>query len=218
MNRSFFILIISYTTGCVSATSPRPASAEDFDGLAEGIALRTQWVEETERKQIEPFDIAYTNQDGQQGMLRSLADRPTLITFFYTRCQNNYKCSAALTRFTALQQELEKLGLDDDVRLLAITYEPAFDDSVRLKRFGADRGLKFSKHAQALRLDEQHHEALIRSIKAPVSLSGGAVNTHGVGLHVLDASGRLARQYHTLLWNNAQVVQDVKRLLAEEQK
>lgn len=191
------------------------AVADDASASLGNVPLRTDWIDISDREPLEPLDIHYTNQDRRQGVLRSLTDRPTLITFFYTRCQNDYKCSAALTRFTALQQRLTQLKLNGNVRLLAITYEPAFDDSDRLKRFGGDRGLKFSSHAQALRLDEKRHKEFLRAVKAPVSLSGGAVNSHGVGLHVLDADGCVVRQYHTLLWNNAQVIEDVKRLLAE---
>lgn len=193
------------------------AWADETESSPDAISLMTAWLGDGEREPVAELDIAYTNQNGERGVLRELVDRPVLITFFYTRCQNNYKCSAALTRLTALQARLERLGLGDKIRLLAITYEPAFDDAARLKRFGVNRGLQFTGNAQALRLDEAKHEAFVKAMKAPVSFNGGAVNTHGVALHVLDAKGRLARQYHTLLWDNVQVLEDVKRLLADEE-
>jgi protein SCO1/2 len=193
------------------------ARAEDADSAFSDIPLRTEWVAREKRTSLALHNIAFANQNGEEGVLNDLADRPLLITFFYTRCQNNYKCSAALTRFTALQQTLQRLGLAKEVRLMAITYEPGYDDSARLKSFGAHRGLRFTENVQAIRLDETKHEEFVRGLNAPVSFNGGAVNTHGVALHVLDARGRLARQYHTLLWDNDQVVEDVRRLLAEDE-
>jgi protein SCO1/2 len=214
--RSFVLIRL---TACALATiafvNARYIRADDSDSSLEDIPLRTTWVDAEDRKSISALEIAFTNQDGETGVLSDLTDRPTLITFFYTRCQNNYKCSAALTRFTALQTMLHQLDLADHVRLLAITYEPDFDDPERLKRFGGDRGMKFTPGAQALRLDAAKHKGFVLALKAPVSFNGSAVNTHGVGLHVLDSRGRLVRQYHTLLWHNDQVIQDVKRLLSE---
>jgi protein SCO1/2 len=180
------------------------------------IALKSEWIGKSSRKEIAQLDIGYTNQESKAGTLRDLIDRPTVITFFYSRCQNGAKCSAALMRFTALQNELKRLGLSEKVRMLAITYEPEFDDPARLKSFGADRGLKFTADCQALRLDNTRHESLIKALKAPVSFNGGAVNTHGVALHVLDTNGRLTRQYHTLLWDNDQVLQDLAALIDEQ--
>jgi cytochrome oxidase Cu insertion factor (SCO1/SenC/PrrC family) len=48
-----------------------------------------------------------------------------------------------------------------------------------------------------------------------VNFSAGWVNTHGVELSLVDAQGRIVRQYETTIWDNDQVVADVQRLMAE---
>ena len=192
------------------------AAADEPREPAENVQRMSEWLEPDERADpIEGLEIHYTNQEGTEGTLKELVDRPTLVTFFYTRCQNNLKCSAAVTQIATLQTYLEATSLQDDARLLAITYEPEHDDTTRLKRFGENRGLRFGAGAQALRLEERRHESFLEGLDAPISFNGGSVNTHGVALYLFDSAGRLVRRYHTTLWDNDQVVQDVRRLLAE---
>jgi protein SCO1/2 len=167
------------------------------------------------RTRLKNLDIAYKDHDGRGGVLRNLADRPLLITFFYSRCQNSKKCSMAVSRLSALQRQLAQAGIDESVRLLAISYEPQFDTPERINRFASDRGLRLGQNALALQLDGAREQQLTDELQAPVNFSSGWVNTHGVELSLLDADGRVVRQYHTMLWDNDQVLKDVQRLLAE---
>ena len=50
--------------------------------------------------------------------------------------------------------------------------------------------------------------------EAPANYNAGWINTHGIELSLLDAHGRVVRKYQTLLWDNDQVVKDLKRVLA----
>jgi protein SCO1/2 len=169
-----------------------------------------------QRTKTAELGISFEDQDGREGKLEDLIDRPTLLTFFYARCQNQLKCSAAVVRLAELQERLGELGLDRDVRLLAITYEPTIDNASRLRSFGLHRGLRFDGNARVLRLAPSRHKSFVKALKAPVSFSAGVVNTHGVALLLLDRKGRLARRYHTVLWDNEHVIADVRILLAEK--
>ena len=53
-------------------------------------------------------------------------------------------------------------------------------------------------------------------MNAPVNYNAGWVNTHGVELSLLDCKGGLVRKYHTLLWNNDQVLEDLRQVLQQE--
>ncbi len=174
----------------------------------------TPWLEPTERHRLQNLEIALVDQDGRKYVLSQLIDRPVLLTFFYTRCQNAGKCSNTITRLTMLQQELTLRGMASDVRLLAITFEPEFDTPMRLKRYAVDRGLVLGNHALAVRLDSKGHAAFVEELDTPVGYSSGWVNTHGVEAVLLDAEGRLVRKYTTLAWEQAIVVADFQHLLA----
>jgi cytochrome oxidase Cu insertion factor (SCO1/SenC/PrrC family) len=67
------------------------------------------------------------------------------------------------------------------------------------------------------------HHALNRSAVAgfldafdvPVNYVANSVNIHGVALYLLDANGRLARTYHTTVWDNSHVIKDLNELAVE---
>jgi protein SCO1/2 len=179
------------------------------------IATASPWLPASKRTRVNNLDVAFRDHDGRAGVLRNVVDRPSVITFFYTRCQNAKKCSMAVNRLGGLQRQLAKAGLDDDVRLLAISYEPQFDTPERIHRFATDRGFRVGDHALALQLDATRHQKLVEELQAPANYNAGWINTHGVELSLLDRHGRVVRKYHTMLWDNAQVIEDLKRLVAE---
>lgn len=180
------------------------------------IPVTTEWTAPPQRAALSNAAIAFTDHDGKTGTLQALLDKPSVITFFYTRCQNARKCSMAVSRLGALQRELEEAGLAGRVRLLAISYEPQFDTPDRLHRYATDRGFRLGANARALQLDATRHQRLVDEINAPANYNAGWINTHGVELSVLDAKGRVVRKYHTVLWDNADVVKDLEKVLGEE--
>jgi protein SCO1 len=176
--------------------------------------LVTPWIESAGRHRLNIMDIRYTNQDGRTGVLGELLNKPAVIAFFYTRCQNGAKCSMTVSRLAALQRTLRAQGLDGKARVLAISYEPEFDTSDRIHRFGSDRGLVFGPDAQALRLDTKGLKRLVEVLEAPVNYNAGWVNTHGVELSLFDGGGRLVRKYQSIAWENSAVAADVQRVVA----
>ncbi|MEA2604898.1 MAG: hypothetical protein QOF89_5890 [Acidobacteriota bacterium] len=202
------IFLALLTTLAPGASGSSPA--------APGIPLFTPWVPAGQRSRLQNMDVAFKDQDGRAGVLGDLVNKPVVITFFYTRCQNSTKCSLAVSRLGALQRQLAQAGMEDKVRLLAITYEPQFDTPERIHRYATDRGLRLGENALALELDGERHQRLVDELQAPVNYNAGWVNAHGVELSLLDAGGRLVRKYHTLLWDNDQVMKDLKRVLAEK--
>jgi protein SCO1 len=184
-------------------------------GSAAAVDLQTPWAPIAERTRLQNLDIPFKDHDGRPGVLGNLVDKPVLITFFYTRCQNARKCSMAVSRLGALQRQLAQAGIEGQVRLLAISYEPQFDTPERINRYATDRGLRLGENALAIQLDSDRHQRLVDELQAPANYNAGWVNTHGVELSLLDARGRLVRKYHTLLWDNDQVVKDLRKVITE---
>lgn len=159
------------------------------------------------------LDVRYTDQEGESGRLADLFDRPVLITFFYSRCQNSKKCPMTVSRLASLQRSLREAGLEERARLLAVTFEPQVDTPERLKRYVGNRGLEFGATALALRLEGDRQQEVVDALGAPVAYNAGWVNGHGVELSLLDASGALVAKYHALEWRNPRVLEDLRRLL-----
>ena len=182
---------------------------------ADALPLGTPWIAAAQRQRLRNLDIAFVDHDGRAGTLRRLIDRPAVVTFFYTRCQNAKKCSMAVSHLAALQRQIAKANLGDRVLLLAISYEPQFDTPERIHRYASERGLDLGANTLALQLDSEHNQQLVEELQAPANYSAGWINTHGVELSLLDSQGRVVTKYHTLLWDNDQVVKDLQKLVAE---
>jgi cytochrome oxidase Cu insertion factor (SCO1/SenC/PrrC family) len=195
--------------------------ASDASRASSGIedpsrdAFSTAWVPSSQRVPLKSASVELTDSTGQRRVLGDLLDRPALITFFYTRCQNSGKCSAAVSRLASLQRVVADAGLQHRVRLLAITYEPQFDTPARLAQFATERGLQLGDQAVAVQLDRRRHHDVVDELQAPVNYNADWVNTHGVELTLVDGHGRLVRKYTTILWSNDRVADDLKRLIAE---
>jgi cytochrome oxidase Cu insertion factor (SCO1/SenC/PrrC family) len=184
--------------------------------VADEAQFVSPYIASGQRSGLANGDITYTDHAGQTGVIRELLDKPAVITFFYTRCQNMKKCSMAVNRLGVLQRRLAQAGIADRVRLVAISYEPQFDTPERLNRYATDRGLDLGSNAVALRLDQKRHRRLVEELNAPANYNAGWINTHGVELNLVDARGRVVRKYHTVLWDDDQVLADLQRVLGEE--
>lgn len=194
------------------------AATTDLDGTAQpgtGTPTALVWEPQGTPMVLRNLDIGFTDQDGHTGTLAELIDRPVLLTFFYTRCQNSRKCPMTVSRLAGLQRQLRNAGLDDRVRLLAVTFEPRFDTPARLERYVLNRGLVVGPHARALRLEPTRLQELVDDLAVPVSYNAGWVNGHAVELNLLDAEGRLVRKYHSLAWQGPRVIDDLRHLLGD---
>jgi len=178
------------------------------------VPLVTPWIVPVRRQPLRNLDIPLTDHDERDHVLRDLVDRPVLLTFFYSRCQNAGKCSTTVSRLARLQRELAEGGIEGDVRLLAITFEPQFDTPMRIKRYAVTRGLELGDRALGVRLDPGQQSRLVEELRTPVGYNAGWVSSHGVEAVLLDAQGRLVRKYVNLAWDNDLVLTDFQRLLA----
>jgi protein SCO1/2 len=140
--------------------------------------------------------------------------RPSIITFFYTRCDNPLKCSLTVTQLARIQTLLERRGLTDLINTAAITYDPAFDRSDRLRAYAANRGVRLGARHRILRAT-QGADTLRSFFNLGVNFVGSLVNRHRIELYVLDAEGRVAASFERLRWDEQQVVDHVVRVLNE---
>lgn len=166
-----------------------------------------------------PDRIQSTVLEDQEGSTVTFGEffrgRPSVVVFFYTRCDNPQKCSLTISKLARLQQLLVERGMSDRVQTAAITYDPAFDLPPRLYAYGKSRGLRMDSHHRVMRATEGLGP-LRAHFGLGVNFIESLVNRHRLELYVLDAAGRIAASFERFQWDERLVIERVVRLLEEE--
>jgi cytochrome oxidase Cu insertion factor (SCO1/SenC/PrrC family) len=149
-------------------------------------------------------DLALEDQDGTRlSFSETFAGRPTVLTFFYTRCQNPGKCSLTVTRLARLARSCAAEGLEANVA--GITYDPAFDRPARLRTYGADRGMAFSARCRLLRTLGPF-DPVRATFELGVGFGPATVNRHRLELFVLNPAMAATAQFERRLWGETTVL------------
>jgi protein SCO1/2 len=173
------------------------------------------------RTSTTPFEsksIASVVMQDQDGGLLKFAEFfrgcPSIVVFFYTRCDNPMKCSLSIAKLARIQTLLDAEGLAGHVRTAAITYDPEFDRPERLRVYGKDRALHMDENNRMLRATEGNG-ALREYFELGVNFIESLVNRHRIELYILDAAGRIAISFERLQWDEEQIVACAVEMLKE---
>jgi protein SCO1/2 len=139
--------------------------------------------------------------------------QPSVVTFFYTRCMNPNKCSAAITRLARLQHRIREAGLGKRINVAAISYDPTFDMPRRLHAYGSDRGMSFDRRNRLLRTTGPF-EPLQRWLDLGVGYGSSTVNQHRSDLVLLDAAAQPCASLVRRQWDEDDVLSAIKQRLA----
>jgi protein SCO1/2 len=160
-----------------------------------------------------PLEVRFEDQDRTPvEFTQFFRGKPTVVAFFYTRCNNPQKCSLTVSKLGRLQDLLRTRGLSQRIRTAAITYDPAFDLPHRLRAYAHERGVRFDADHRVLRATE-HWDVLRAYFDLGVNFIGSIVNRHRIEVFVLDAQGRIAASFKRLQWNEEDVLAQAAKLL-----
>ncbi|MGJ4994023.1 SCO family protein [Bradyrhizobium sp. HKCCYLS3077] len=171
-----------------------PKSPPDIEGLA----LEDQ------------AGIAFTYRDFFQG-------RPSVVTFFYTRCMNPRKCSLTISKLAALQARLALMGLASHINIGAFTYDPAYDRAARLQMYGMDRGFKFDDHNRFIRTVGSF-EPVQANFNLGVGFGPATTNRHSVELLILDANCKPVYESRRALWEEDDVLRAIEEVVGAKKQ
>jgi protein SCO1/2 len=190
--------------------------ADSCCALPGGLGHITSWTLGS-RRGCESIEQAVF--EDQAGAPVSFADafrgHPSIVVFFYTRCDNPLKCSLTIAKLARVQKLLEERGLADRIHTAAITYDPAFDLPDRLRVYGQDRGVRMDACHRILRA-VQGFAAVRDHFQLGVNFIESLVNRHRIEAYVLDAEGRVATSFERLHWEEQEVVDRAVEVLAEK--
>jgi cytochrome oxidase Cu insertion factor (SCO1/SenC/PrrC family) len=164
------------------------------------------------------IDIHTTELQDQDGAVFSFGDffpgRPSVLTFFYTRCMNPTKCSLTITRLARLQKRIDEEGLRGEVNVAAFSYDPAFDQPGRLRAYGADRGMSYDDRTRLLRTTGPF-EPFRHWLDLGVGYGSNTVNQHRLDVVILDRQARPRAHLSRLQWHEDDVLGELKAALIE---
>jgi len=169
------------------------------------------------RRGSEPIEsTVFEDQDGAAVTFKEFfRGHPSIVVFFYTRCDNPLKCSLTITKFARVQKLLEARGLADQIHTAAITYDPAFDLPARLRGYGQNRSVRMNARHRMLRAVDGVDE-ICSHFELGVNFIGSLVNRHRVEAYILDADGRVASSFERIHWDEHQLVDRTIEVLKEK--
>lgn len=141
-------------------------------------------------------------EDGSEIVVGQGQDRPTALTFLYTRCPMPEFCPATVARYQALQA-----AAGPDVRLLAVTLDPTFDTPEVLTAFAAQSSADPAiwRFGSAVSLD-----TLALAAALPIDRTTGEI-VHGIRVLVLAADGTLMARHDDHTWSVDAVLADLRQ-------
>jgi protein SCO1/2 len=192
------------TAGCC-ASEPGPCGccgADDGSGdIPAGLGVATG-----ARTAPAPLAVPLEDQDGRPLTFGEFfTGRPSVVAFFYTRCDNPSKCSLTVTKLARLQHGLRQAGSAARVRTAAITYDPEFDLPPRLRAYGENRGVVFDDHHRFLRTTAGL-TPLHDYFDLGVGYGPALVNRHRIELFILDRDAHITTTFARLQWPVADVL------------
>jgi cytochrome oxidase Cu insertion factor (SCO1/SenC/PrrC family) len=159
-----------------------------------------------------PVRATLEDQDGRPERFEEFfRGKPSVVAFFYTRCDNPYKCSLTITKLAALQASLEDRGLAGALKVAAITYDPEFDLPHRLRLYGSDRGVQFGEDARFFRVTSGFQEIRQR-FHLGVNYGASTVNRHQTEVYLLNEQGEISASFTRMRWEVEAVLSAVEHL------
>jgi protein SCO1/2 len=191
------------------------AETTDCCQLPEGVSNLFSWLRPTRSASLSIDSIILEDQDGHTITFGEyFHGRPSIVVFFYTRCDNPLKCSLTITKLARIQKLLESEGLAEQITTAGLTYDPGFDLSERLLNYGKHRGVQFASQHRLLRTPDGL-DSLRKHFQLGVNFIESLVNRHRIELYILDAKGQTAGYFGRIQWNERDVVDRAIEVLKE---
>lgn len=194
----------------IALEQPRNGNEQACCELPEALRGLATWTKQAFRS--DQAVIFEGDQGGRLTFDEVFSGHPTIVVFFYTRCDNPLKCTLSITKLGRVQQLLAARGLAGRIHTAAITYDPDFDLTARMRSYGERRGLALGPTNRMLRTMEG--AASLRShFKLGVNFVESVVNRHRIEAYILDDRGGIAYCFERLQWDEAEVVERAAALL-----
>jgi cytochrome oxidase Cu insertion factor (SCO1/SenC/PrrC family) len=157
--------------------------------------------------------VELQDQDGRVFRFRDFfAGRPSILTFFYTRCMNPNKCSLTVTKLARVQQRIRAAGLYGRINVAGVSYDPAFDLPPRLRAYGTNRGMSFDDRTRLMRTTGPF-DPFQQRFNLGVGYGTTTVNQHRLDTLLLDDQGYSIASFARVQWHEEDMLGALKSAL-----
>ena len=159
--------------------------------------------------------IELEDQDGQRlEWHQFFHGKPSVLAFFYATCMNPRKCVQTIYNLVDIHRGLLDAGLDGEIRVAAITYDPQRDTPAVLRQYGESKGVRFGADCKMMRVPTQF-DSVVDAFNLGVNYIGNQVNDHRIELYLLDRNGEIAHAFLRLQAVPEHVITELARLTSE---
>ena len=173
------------------------------------------WIEPDDRDIKFEMDTVVLDQDGNELKIADLVGKPLVLSFFFTRCPDRNVCPLIVTTAGFLEDQLVEAGLEDDVNIVLISYDAIHDTPAILKEYGKERGVDFKTIRMVVAKDPETVGYMLHEYSATARMTKDGSFAHVIELLLIDKQGRFVRDYGGEIWENEQVIADIRKLIAE---
>lgn len=150
------------------------------------------------------------NQDGRPIELVDSDGRWTVMTFIFVRCPVPEYCPLMSRNFVSVQNGLSS-EVQNEIRLLSITLDPAFDTPERLKSYGSSYGADFSNWDFASG-DEEEINMLTEAFRVYVKENGVTLD-HTLCTALISPEGVVHKIWRGNFWKPIEVISAIEEAI-----
>jgi protein SCO1/2 len=201
--RSLFLGLMLVLAGVASAAAH---SLKDLEGQ---LLKRERYVQMMSKKAPE---LALQDTNGRRIRLSDFAGKVVVLNFVFTNCPD--VCPLHSEAIASIQEAINPTPMKDVVQFVTITTDPERDTPVVMQAYGSTHGLdpiNWVFLTSGTDESEATRELAGRyGLKFTPSKDG--YQMHGIVTHLIDKSGNLRARYHSLKFNETNMIIHINAL------
>jgi protein SCO1/2 len=153
-------------------------------------------------------DFALYDQGGRVVQSARFRGKQIMLNFIFTRCPDAKMCPAATAKMMTVQRLAREAGVQD-LELVSITLDPAYDTPGVLKEYAGARGIDTSNFSFLTGPENAIRDLLTQF--GVIAQFKGDILQHTLTTLLIDADGRIAHRADGSVWEPQDFVAKMKR-------
>ncbi|PIQ84317.1 MAG: hypothetical protein COV75_02690 [Candidatus Omnitrophica bacterium CG11_big_fil_rev_8_21_14_0_20_63_9] len=175
------------------------------------LASKAFAVESTATDQAYNFHLV--DQDSQSVHLSDFRGKAVLVSYIFTRCPMPTMCPLVTSKMAQVQAAVNKT-LKNQVVLVSISFDPAYDTPEVLKEYGQRYGADFSNW-RFLTGDAAEIQAAAQDANVIYEDMGEGNFTHNMNTVLIAPDGTVRQRFHGSGWKVDEVVSGIRAAVTQ---